>query len=727
MLLFLIAVGFISILGQVVILRELSVAFYGIELIYTLSIGIWLIGTSVGASLGRRKSIPKETSIQVLFFISAFLLIADVIFIRLIQILFQGIPGGYLSFYKQILAMLIALIPFSTIMGLLFQWTARRFISLNGTLAKAYSIESLGGILGGLTSTLFLYAGLQNFSIAVICSITSLGVITYFSLKNSFNSSENIYSLCLLLFIIFLFFSPLADRWMTKWNYPSLVESKDTPFNRLIITSLENQISVFEDGALCYETESSSAEEFIQISTLHVEKLDKVLVLGNGFGGIITELLKLPVKKIDYVELNKELINVLKHRMPNKAIEELKDEKVNLIYRDPRDYLREGNLYNAIVVCMPEPSSAQSNRFYTQEFFRQCSYRMVSDAILVFKIPSSENLWTSHLVARNKSIYNALHSVFSNIIVLPGTENIFIASKEPLNSNPAPLISRFNERKPSAKLVTPDYIKYVYTNDRFSEIREILTRKDNSERNNINSDIRPACYSYTLSIWLSKFFHSKITGPEGYLIVVEDFFGSEILWLSALVITMLILIIRSSKLHRFILVTLFGLIGMIAEAILILNYQSKNGVLYRDIGILLMTFMAGLSLGAYIVNNLLTSQKIHTKKRYMLGILLILGFAVMNLMIYYLIKFNIMDGLVITSALMIIDGFFVSAIFSFASLSGHLNKHGDMLSLYSADLIGGCLGSVTASLIFIPIYGMLITSLFMAGLAIFSLIFLWGL
>jgi hypothetical protein len=46
---YLIAVGFVSIFGQVVVLRELSVSFYGIELIYVLSLGLWLLGTALGA------------------------------------------------------------------------------------------------------------------------------------------------------------------------------------------------------------------------------------------------------------------------------------------------------------------------------------------------------------------------------------------------------------------------------------------------------------------------------------------------------------------------------------------------------------------------------------------------------------------------------------------------------------------------------------------------------
>jgi Kef-type K+ transport system membrane component KefB len=53
---------------------------------------------------------------------------------------------------------------------------------------------------------------------------------------------------------------------------------------------------------------------------------------------------------------------------------------------------------------------------------------------------------------------------------------------------------------------------------------------------------------------------------------------------------------KFTGMRRFVFVLLAGFIGMTLEIILILLYQNKNGILFRDIGILLMMFMVGLSL-----------------------------------------------------------------------------------------------------------------------------------
>jgi uncharacterized membrane protein len=99
--------------------------------------------------------------------------------------IFGGSPGGYLPFLLQIVGLIISIVPLSFLTGLLFHWTTKRFTLENGTLAKAYAIESLGGVIGGLLSTIFLLLGVQNFSIALIYCLFSFGVIVFYSGKKS--------------------------------------------------------------------------------------------------------------------------------------------------------------------------------------------------------------------------------------------------------------------------------------------------------------------------------------------------------------------------------------------------------------------------------------------------------------------------------------------------------------------------------------------------------------
>ena len=162
-MIYLLVIGFISILGQVALLRELSVAFYGVELIYSLALGIWLLWTAAGTLIGRWAEKPSCAAIQILFVLFALLLPADIAFIRSIRVIFSGITGAYLPFQTQVLAMAASLLPISLVLGLMFQWTARAYLEEGKSLAQAYAIESLGGLAGGICSTLFLMSHMRNF------------------------------------------------------------------------------------------------------------------------------------------------------------------------------------------------------------------------------------------------------------------------------------------------------------------------------------------------------------------------------------------------------------------------------------------------------------------------------------------------------------------------------------------------------------------------------------
>ena len=573
------------------------------------------------------------------------------------------------------------------------------------TLAKAYAIESAGGIIGALASTVFLDYGISNFSTAAVCCLCLVLIVLYYSflLQNSLLTSLSMAAAIVFLFV--LVFSDYIDSAMTSWDHPYLIESRDTPYNRVTVTSPEKQICVFEDDVLSYESQSVTAEEFVQLSALQTTNLNNILVLGGGYAGIVYELLKLPVKRIDYVELNKDLINVLQIHLPVKLSYALQDGRVNLIYNDPRKFLQEGHSYDMILVGMPEPMSAQTNRFYTKEFFKECSGSLNKNGILSFKIQSSENIWTEQLVKRNAGIYNAVKTAFTNEIVLPGVVNIFIASNSDLTTNPELLTTRFNDRNLECRLVSPQYINYTYTNDRYKEIRSLLL----TGVHNVNSDFHPVCYSYTISLWLSKFF-SGLEFPKDLLPGTSKLWESP--WIYLFIILFIVLFYftrKSGSVKRFTIVFAAGFIGMVLEIILILLYQNKNGILFRDIGLLIMAFMAGLAIGAYLINRVFVMLKKRTTLQSWLGNILFIKYAILIFLIYLLIEADLMSSLFIISFALMADGIMVAAIFAFASLYRVTDQQIVVTQLYTADLLGGCLGSLAASLLLIPVFGFFIT------------------
>ncbi len=717
MVIYLLIVGFISILGQVVILRELNVAFFGVELIYILALAVWMLGSAIGAALGRRSFLPSHSHLALLWIAVGALLPLDVAFIRGSRLLFGGVPGAYLPFFQQMAGMALALLPLSILLGLLFQWAARQYVAREKTLARAYAVESGGGLAGGLAATLLLKFGIQNLSIALLCSLVSVGVIFFYRDKKTsrFIPAGGVALAAIILFAGWK--SSDIDRRLSAWNHPFLVASRDTPYSRVTITARAGQVAVFENDALAFETEGTAAEEFAHLAMLQRPDPRTVLVLGGGSEGIIAELLHYPLQQIDYVELNRVWIGLAQNYLPKEIRRSLQAENLRIIFADPRSFLDGCPSYDVILVGMPEPASGQANRFYTREFFEQCADRLNPGGILAFRLRSAENLWSPQLARRNSSIFRALETVFPETVVLPGVASLFIASPALLPRDPEILSGRLAEKNLPVRMVTPPYVRYLYTNDRFSRVAELLAQTPAP----VNSDARPVCYQYTIAIWLSKFFPALAQLD----ISTSGHAGGNMLLSGAVGILLMLLARRNMALRRMALAGIAGFLGMVTETLVILQYQVHNGVLYQNIGILLMAFMAGLALGAFATEAYLRNHSGNISRLRKTGLALLGGFVVANLLFAAGFSAEVLAGLLSAAILLGIAGFLVAGIFSLASLYRVENRQAVISPLYSADLAGGCAGSILASLVLIPILGLAGSAYLAAVIAALAVLLLW--
>ena len=711
--------GFVSLIGQIVLLRELNVAFFGVELIYLIALGVWLLLTAMGTIAVRRRYSHSSDRTATLLLLFALFLPLGVAFLRASRMALGGIPGAFLPFPRQMAALVIALAPVGLLSGLLFRTAAVLYAEKGRTLAGAYGIESAGALAGGLMATLCLRWGVQNFPLAVACSlITAISALFLFRKGGTFRHRGIAAGLATLM-AIFLWQAEPLDRRMTAWNHPGLLDTRDSPYGRITVVTHSGQVSVFTDDALAFETEGTEAELFAHLSALQHAKPQRILVLGGGLDGTVRELLRHRPARIDMIELNRVLITMVRRHLPDAVRNSLSDPTVRLLTADPRRFLKEsGAAYDLILIGMPEPSSGQANRFYTQEFFRECAARLNPGGVIGSRLPTAENFWTPQLIRRTTSIHRALASVFPEVLVLPGITTVITASRAPLPRSPDILIERLRTREIHARLTTPPYIRYLFTNDRRFDLEKRLRETAVP----MNTDIRPVCYPYAVMIWLARFFPKlALTDLPG--------FGTEakglgiIWWLIGLGLPLLFLVGRlRSAWRRTVLVAVAGFIGIVFEAVLILSYQAREGVLYQDIGLLLMMFMAGLAIGAWILNEAIRWTGIRHKHTRWWGMGLLAGFGILGIATVWYVTGESPGGLVPTATLLAAAGFLVAGILAYTGLYGIRDQKQVIAPLYAADLLGGCLGSLLGSLVLIPFLGLDGTIKGMIVLAAFSVL-----
>lgn len=715
MVLALLFIGFLSILGQVVLLRELNVALYGSELIYTLALGFWLLWTATGAASGRRRFIPTERQVHVLLILFTLLLPLAVVFIRGSHRLFSGVPGAYLPFLQQILVLAAGLLPIGVLLGLLFQWAAKLYVSETRTLSLAYAIESLGGVLGGLAATLALKWGIQNLSLALACSF--LAAVSVLGIGRRSRTLALCSTVVGALLLVLLVRANDLDARLTSWNHPDLVASRDTPYSRVTVTSRAGQTVLFSNNGLAYETQETGAEQFVHLSLLQHPKPSRILILGGGAGGLVQEALKHDPREIVYVELDESFLDLVVPLLPAEGRASLDAGNVRTVIADPRTFLRGRETYDVILVGMPEPTSGQSNRYYTREFFAQCSSRLNEGGLLALRLRSAENLWTPQRTRRTASIHNALRAHFGDVLILPGVTNIVLATNGEIARDPRIPVERLLQRGIEAALVTGDYVRYVMTNDRLPEIQELM----DENRDVINTDTRPICYQYTQMLWLSQFFPGLADWDPS---VISHWQRSQplLMWALWLIPAAVFLIVRRIlRLRRIFLVAVAGFLGMVLESVLILQYQSQRGILFQDIGVLLTLFMGGLTVGSLVIHRLMGPGGTRASGR-LPGSALMLGFAALGAGIGWWIGEGGLSSLVSAGAGLFLAGGLVAAVFAHTSLRGVTDQRSIISPLYAADLVGGCVGSLVASLFLLPLLGLVFSAWGMAILAVVGIL-----
>ncbi len=147
----LVALGFLALLGQVVLLREATVAAYGSELAVVLALGLWLLGAAAGAAAGARRT-PTPALAARLFALAGALVPLAVVWSRAARPLLGGVRGGYLPFPLQLAAMAATLVPAAAAGGALFPALARLAAPRGLGVPRAYALESAGALLGGLAA-----------------------------------------------------------------------------------------------------------------------------------------------------------------------------------------------------------------------------------------------------------------------------------------------------------------------------------------------------------------------------------------------------------------------------------------------------------------------------------------------------------------------------------------------------------------------------------------------
>ncbi len=727
-------VGLLALLCQVVLLRELNVAFYGVELVYAVALAAWMAGGAAGATFLPRRVGATSGRLSWLLAATAVALPAEVALIRVSRLALGGIPGAYLPFEQQILVLAAAVLPASVSLGAAFRWAAALAAERGRSMAWAYAVESAGAGAGAALATLAFACGVQTLTVAILAAglvpsaLLSAERGRLIPARRPSRTQRGFGPVpyrrvlpALILTAVATFLAPGLDLRMTAWSHPSVVESRDSPYARITAAAAGSQTAVFVDDVLVYESETARPEELAHVAALEHPAPRRILLLGGSAERLDDQLRQHRPERLDVVEMDAVYVNVAGGRRPSGSA---------IVMDDPRAFLRRAARSDLIVVATAQPTSGQSNRFYTAEFFAECRQRLDEGGVVAFRLDMPENVVTPLVALRTASILAAARSVFGFVEVLPGTSALVAASGQPLPGTADALIDRWQSRGLSTRLVTPAYLRYLFQNDR----REALHRLS-TDGTAPNSDARPIAYQVAAGNWLAKFFPGLLSVDPSALVVGGGDRGSrdprhtdmprrtvDPRALAAGVVAILFALARWRRAARTALLAgVAGFSGMVLETVLLLAYQARSGALYERLGVLLTAFMAGLAVGAWSVGRLLSRQR-RARSAHRTTAALLAASAACGALTVALVGTGAAMGLALTGVMLFGVGLTVAGVFACAAAAPTPDGSSSSGRLYGADLAGGALGSLIAGLALVPMAGLVPTAWLVVGLSVLALL-----
>lgn len=671
--------GFISTVVQVLLIRQIATVFEGNELMMGWTLGAWMLLTGIGAFMGRysAKNLNGEGLLAFILFTLGVLPILAVVILTLLknQVFPVGVMVNPIYF---LIILFIVLLPICLLLGFVFSILVRLFNDNHDGFIKVYALEAVGSLVGGIVvSFLFIQWLTVLQSLFILLILVTLSLFLFFK--------KRIYLIALsiaLVFSMLTFILPIENGVKSfLFANQKVLESKETYYGNITVTESSDQYNFYSNGSLLFTTGNTIlSEESVHYAMLQRQNAKNILIISGGGSGMIVEILKYPsVKRVDFLELNRDLVNVVS-KYKSLPI----DPRLRYPAEDARRFIQTtDNVYDVVIFAIPEPSNLQVNRFYTDELLVTLKKKLSPDAVVAYGLPPAGNYISPIKAMIEASIFQTLKKNFRYAEIIPGEKDYMLASDQPISIKIAEIAG--------ASGVDNSYVNPYYIDDFSIQQRSDLIKKSIEGIKLINSDNRPIPVFYETLKYASQF-----GGSNWYLMIIPILLIAPMLFFPS----------ASKGMY------IAGFSASSVELLLIFSFQIIYGYVYSAIGVIVAVFMGGLAAGSML------GYKFSLKKKHFISSQILLGlYSLIFPLIWYLLKES-------TNSFAVYAIFFFmtlipSIIIGFQFVVGARLLSSDTTkaapAIYAADLIGSALGVVAITVFLLPIIGVVNSCFVIAG------------
>jgi spermidine synthase len=712
----LILIGFTAVTAQTVAMRELMAVYYGNEIALGLMLAAWLLWTALGSSIGGRfagRARRPRLAMALCQIAAAAALPLAIAAIRASRAWFGGAPGEILGPGSMLAATLATLGPFCAASGCLFAAGTRLYAREHAaetaqSAAAVYLLEAIGSGIGGIFAGVLLIRFLSAFEIALL--LAWLNVVAAAALLRAPRLA--LAAIALAAALIPAAAARLESASTARlWSGFRLAGTANSIYGSIAVTAGEGGTgTVFENGlALFHVPDAAAAEEAVHYALLQHPAPRTLLLAGGGFNGSLAQALQhRTLERIDYVELDPAIPALAARHFPGAWDALRADPRVRIHYADARLFVKTApTAWDVIILNLPDPQTAQLNRFYTVEFFRETARHLAPGGVLSFRLSASENYIGPELAAFLRSINKTLRAVFPEVEVMPGDSVHFFASMRPLAATSDALLARLRERNLRTEYVREYYIPFRLTPDRIQELETLIRPVPGTP---LNRDFAPIAYYFDVALWGA---HYGARWRRAFDRLAAVPFPA----LLAAVLPLFLFGLAKPAARTGFAVAAMGWTSIGLEMLLLLGFQAIYGYVYSQLALLVAAFLAGGALGSWLA--------LRRNARALAPVQLAAALAPLALFAVFELLARTAGSLApaLFPLLALLCGALGGWQFPAASRAFFgAGKTGNPGALYALDLLGACCAALVFSTWLIPVYGFLNTALLTAAINVPALL-----
>lgn len=402
----LVTVFIIAICGLIyeLIIGTLSSYLYGNSVThFSITIGLFMSAMGLGAFVSQR--IERN-------------LLAWFILIEMTIGLVGGLSAGLLytvfattALYHVVMALLILLIgsligmEIPILTRLLGDWK-----TFKDSLANVLAFDYLGALLASILFPIVLLPQLGLMQTSFATGLLNMGVVLVtlavfrprLARWRTFLASSGLIVIILLGGVIWA--ERLTSFFEKRLYEDEIIYTRQTPYQRIIITRWGEDIRLFLDGNLQFSSrdEYRYHEPLVHPAMTLSRSRQSVLILGGGDGLVARELFKYPaVERVVLVDIDPAMTELGRMHPGLLALngDSLSDPRLEIINRDAFTYLAEtSDLFGVIIIDLPDPNNESLGKLYSREFYKLVKRHLAEGGVMVTQATSPyfarETFWS---------------------------------------------------------------------------------------------------------------------------------------------------------------------------------------------------------------------------------------------------------------------------------------------------------------------------------------------